>query len=254
MKTKFLVAAAIIMSLAGAAPAPAQAAVTPMTVMTLNVHGSVDHNGNGNAGATKAITADVLSLISGYHPTAMVFQEMCGTQYRDLRTKLATLGYAGAYSTARASGGCNDAANDNQFGTATLFLGSVGWKSTWALPWGDNPVGSSGREARRLLCSQPSGQSWRICVIHLAPGVTADMPDNLNQATEVNRIVTPYLTSKLIIAGDFNEKPAVVAQRFPRFIDAGPNIDHIVANSTVTVGATVAVASSDHPAQFATVS
>ena len=221
----------------------AVADTNPATVvMTLNVHGGTDRKGGGNHGHTGPVTKDVMALVNANGPSVIALQELCARQYRDLRSKLGKLGYSGAFTSTRRTRGCKGAS-----GIGIFIKGKIQTKYVWALPWGKNPVGTTGRQPRRLLCVKFADRNLRACVTHLGPHA----PDVLDQAAAVGERVSRW-AGPVVVAGDFNMNPKWVARSFPEMDIAGVGIDHILSTRSVTVGATVPVASSDHPAQFAT--
>lgn len=224
-------------------PEPAPAPVVGMTVITLNVHGGLDRKGGGNRGVPTKVTADVLALVALHEPTVVALQELCGRQYRDLRTKLAKLGYSGAFTNTKASTGCNDRARGNQSGNGIFIKGSIQTRYVWALPWGANAKGVTGRQPRRLLCVKPVGETWRACVTHLSPHA----PDVLNQAAKVASSIDRW-AGRVILAGDFNLTSKWIGRMFPGYSAAGADIDHVITTGAVEVTAVDPVRSSDHPA------
>lgn len=226
-------------------PAPLPV-VAPLAVMTLNVHGGLDREGSGNRGRTTNVSADVLALVDKHQPTVIALQELCGRQYRDLRSKLARLGYSGAFTNTQRSSGCHDRAHGNQFGNGIFVLGHIGTRYVWALPWGANARGVTGRQPRRLLCVKPVGQSWRACVTHLSP----HDPDVSRQAAKVVGAISRW-GGRVIVAGDLNLSAAWVGRLFPGRQSAGVGIDHVLSSGAVAVVAVEPVPSSDHPALVA---
>lgn len=244
------VLAASLSLLAGVVPAaaadeviPAAPAVTAITVMTLNVHGGLDREGGGNRGKTTAVAADVVALVVRHRPTMIALQELCGSQYRALRTKLAKLGYSGTFTNIQKATGCNDKARGNQSGNGIFIKGKIQTRYVWALPWGANAKGVTGRQPRRLLCVKPLGETWRACVTHLSPHA----PDVLNQAARVAQAIDRW-SGRVIVAGDFNLSSKWVGRSFPGYASDGADIDHLVTTGAVEVTAVDPVRSSDHPA------
>lgn len=239
----------LTLSLAACVGAPSTAEATPaatsapVTVITLNVHGGTDREGGGNRGKTTAVSADVVALVVRHQPTVIALQELCGTQYRALRAKLAKLGYSGAFTNTQKASGCNDKRNGNQSGNGIFIKGIIETRYSWALPWGANPKGVTGRQPRRLLCVKPLGETWRACVTHLSPHA----PDVLNQAARVAEAIDRW-AGRVIVAGDFNLSSKWVGRSFPGYASAGADIDHVVTTGAVEVTAVDPVRSSDHPA------
>ena len=254
---RILVAAvATFALLAGCTPAAADdvapdpmPAPTGVTVMTLNVHGGTDRKGGGNRGVPTEVTADVLALVAHHQPTVIALQELCGRQYRDLRVKLARLGYSGTFTNAQRSSGCHDRARGNQFGNGIFIRGRIQTRYVWALPWGANARGVTGRQPRRLLCVKPVGQAWRACVTHLSP----HDPDVSRQAAKVVSSISRW-GGRVIVAGDLNLSAKWVGRLFPGYDSAGADIDHVLSTGAVEVAAIESVPSSDHPAVVGVVS
>ncbi len=250
---RILVAAVASLSLLTGCVPTAAADDTPPTpalpaVMTLNVHGGLDRQGGGNRGRPTNVTADVLTLVALHQPTVIALQELCGRQYRDLRTKLSRLGYAGTFTNTQASAGCSDRARGNQFGNGIFIKGAIQTRYVWALPWGANAKGVTGRQPRRLLCVKPIGETWRACVTHLSPHA----PDVTRQAAKVVSAIARW-GGRVIVAGDFNLSPKWIGRTFPGYSDAGEGIDHVISSTAATVVAVEHVPSSDHDALVAAV-
>ena len=93
----------------------------PYAVATLNIHGSVDRHGNGNAGKPKAVTRDVVALAKQYQPRVIALQELCLRQHRSIRPALAKLGYKATMTYVDVSAGCNDKARGNKAGIAVYL-------------------------------------------------------------------------------------------------------------------------------------
>lgn len=227
-------------------PIPAPAG---MAVLTLNVHGGLDRKGGGNLGNPARVSVDVLALVARHQPTVIALQELCGRQYRDLRTKLGRLGYSGTFTNTQRATGCNDRARGNQSGNGIFIKGRIQTRYVWSLPWGANARGVTGRQPRRLLCVKPLGQSWRACVTHLSP----HDPDVSRQAAKVVSSISRW-GGRVIVAGDLNLSAKWVRRLFPGYSAAGADIDHIVSTRPVEVSAVEAVPSSDHPAVVAVAS
>lgn len=220
----------------------------PLVVMTLNVHGGTDRKGGGNAGRVADVAADVLAVVVEHEPAVVALQELCGRQYRGLRSRLVKLGYAGAFTSTQRAKGCNDRKHGNLSGIGIFVRGSIQSRYVWALPWGANAKGVTGRQPRRLLCVKPRAEGWRACVTHLSPHA----PDVLNQAGRVAAKIGRW-QGRVVLAGDFNLNGKWVAASFPAYSVAGSGIDHVVSSSPGSVVAVVPVASSDHPALIGSV-
>lgn len=225
-------------------PAPqVVAASDPITVATLNVHGGTDRKGFGNRGVVGAVQRDVLQLVAEYRPTVVALQELCGRQYRALRSSLGRLGYSAAFTTTTRSKGCNDRARGNQSGNALFVLGRIVQRASWSLPWGKNPKGTTGRQPRRLLCVQVDA-GYRACVTHLSPHA----PDVVNQSAKVAGVIGRWSSGRLVLGGDLNLNPSWVGRLFPSWQHVGEGIDHVLGSSSVQLVGTRVVPSSDHDA------
>lgn len=223
---------------------PAQAAPVTHKVMTLNIHGAKDKHGNGNAGSSTKLLADIIPIVKSNVPEAIGFQEMCRKQFKSFETQLKKLGYYGTMTYVRSDPGCNDKANGNKFGNAVFMKGKITWRASYGLPWGKNKVGTTGRQPRRMLCAT-NAANWRFCTVHLTPSD----PDRANQAKLVNSKMLSW-GSKRVLAGDLNMGVSDVTKFFPSFDHQGARIDHVVTNGDASVVKTVVVPSSDHPAVF----
>lgn len=218
------------------------------SVMTLNVHGGLDTNGGGNAGAPAAVLADILTLVERHHPDVIALQELCHRQHRAIRRALRALGYEAAFTTAHRSKGCHDKAHGNRAGVGLYVRGDIAGRASWSLPWGASDVGDRGRQPRRILCARVSGWDERVCATHLSPSD----PDKARQVAKVGRILARW--DHVILAGDLNMSAGRVATDLPGYSAAGGRIDHVVASSPVELVAIEDAPSSDHDAVLVEVS
>lgn len=215
----------------------------PLTVTTLNVHGSRDRHGGGNGGAVTAMRADILRIVKERKPDVIALQELCYRQHRALRTSLAALGYSATMTYTRRTSGCNDRARGNRFGNALYVKGPIKWRASHSLPWGASRVGSTGREPRRVLCAEVAGWGRLVCTTHLSP----TDPDRANQARTVKRVVDVWAKGKpYVVAADFNQYRAPVLKWFGGTV-SGQGIDLVVSDRARLAGVDE-VPSSDHPA------
>lgn len=217
----------------------------PYAVATLNIHGSVDRNGNGNAGKPEAVTRDVVALAKQYQPRVIALQELCLRQHRSIKPALAKLGYAATMAYVDVSGGCNDKAKGNKAGIAVyLKTSKISWRKSAALPWGKNAAGTTGRQPRRVLCAQ--GKDWReiVCTTHLAPSD----PDRAAQAAKARSVIAGWAKkTPIVLAGDLNMSEAAASAAFPGLGIAGHRIDWALTHDRVALIAAAPVPSSDHP-------
>ncbi len=251
MKTNFAALAVLPITALQVAFVPADSAPVSVNVITFNVHGSVDRHGGGNAGSPTKINADVIALVKKYSPAAIGLEELCLKQHRSLRAKLAELGYVSSMTYARKSGGCNDSAKGNYFGNA-IYLKASGfaWRDSINLPWGKSPVGSTGRENRKLICGRGVRWGWKFCATHTSPSE----PDRTNQISKVYAQSGAWANGMTIaIAGDWNISASELKTKMPGRIIAGSGIDLISSTIPVRFIAAEAQVSSDHPAVIVSV-
>ena len=221
-----------------------------ITVMTWNVHGSVDRNGDGNAGEPKNLLKELLATAKAYKHTVIGLQELCYKQHRKFRTELNKLGYISTMTYVTESGGCNDKGEWNKSGNALYLLTSkVDWRSSTALPWGKNS-GTPGIQPRRILAARMKGSTKTFCVTHLGPGD----PDRGEQAAKCREVMLKWdKLSDLILLGDFNMNAQSMATYFPEFYFFGNTIDLVGATTTTGVRAVVPSIYSDHSQVLVTV-
>ena len=221
---------------------PPSQPVAGHTIVTLNAHGSVDSKGGGNAGNPAPVKRDVLALAEKYKPDVIALQELCLRQHEVIKDALSGLGYVSTMTYARGSAGCNDKANGNHFGNALYIKApSLAWRNSVELPWGENAVGTTGREPRRLLCARADVDT--ICVTHLSPS----NPDRANQLVRVRSQLAAWGAGRFVhIAGDWNMNATNLSAGLPSYSIAGYKIDLIATTRSATLVATEAVPSSDH--------
>lgn len=217
---------------------PAHAATpTPAVVMTLNVAGGQ------NRGNPSRVTRDVLAVVNRERPDIIGLQEVCHRQHRDLRAKLAKLGYRATHTTTLRSGRCNDKAQGNRFGNSLFVRGGFQSRARTRLPWGANPAGTVGREPRAMVCVTTSGT--RVCNVHIGPRT----PDRDRQIATVAAAVQGY--DDVILLGDWNAWPGQVRRHMPRLRTATEGIDHVFS-TRAGQARTYHVPSSDHDAVVVT--
>lgn len=216
-----------------------------MLVMTWNVHGSVDRNGNGNAGSPEKLLPDLLDTVVMYKPDVIGLQELCYKQHRTFKAKLAKLGYLSTMTYVNESGGCNDKAEGNKSGNALyLKTSSIEWRSSAALPYGKNPVGSVGRQPRRILGARMKGSPFVFCVTHLSPGD----PDNAEQIKKCVSVVGKWQTkNKVVLFGDFNMNATKLNSYLPGYFIDGHTIDLVSSTNLCATKYLFDKQSSDHP-------
>ncbi len=217
-----------------------------MRVMTWNVHGSVDREGNGNKGNPAKLLPELLKTVKKYKPDVIGLQELCHRQHRTFRAELAKLGYRTATMTyVNPSGGCNDRKGGNKSGNALYFRTSKtapAWRASAALPYGKN-VGTPGIQPRRILGARVKG-GLACCVVHLGPGD----PDRAEQMARCVSVMKSWADlDAMVLFGDFNMSAASLLEFLPGWQAAGNTIDLVASSQRCVVHTVIPSAASDHP-------
>lgn len=229
-----------------ASAAPAKPQVT--TVMTWNVHGSKDRAGNGNGGDPAKLLPELLATVRKYRPAVIALQELCHRQHRKFRAELAKLGYQATMTHVTRSAGCNDTRNGSNIAGNALYLrtASIAWRSSAALPWGGNAVGTVGRQARRIVAARLPGSPVVYAVTHLSPG----NPDNTDQFCKALSVAQGWAKgAPVVLLGDLNRSAAAALEVSPAgWAAAGNTVDQVLLSSgSAKLRAVVKSKASDHP-------
>jgi endonuclease/exonuclease/phosphatase family metal-dependent hydrolase len=172
------------------AASPSQVLHPAVTVMSFNAcggacrHGEVPHTAAHIAAAARQSGAAVVLL-----------QELCYSQYVQVRKLLAVHGYHGRFAAATRSHACGTA-----FGVAVLVRGGVTESVTLPLPT------TGGYEHRTLLgvTTTLAGRRTFVAVVHLSPSPAAGLD---RQLTRVVDYLDHHGDDPVIIGGDFNSLP-----------------------------------------------
>lgn len=233
----------------GALTAPAKPQTKAvMTVMTWNVHGSKDRAGKGNGGDPAKLLPELLATVRKYRPAVIALQELCHRQHRKFRAELAKLGYQATMTHITQSSGCNDTRNGSNIAGNALYLrtSSIVWRSSAALPWGGNAVGTVGRQARRIVAARLPGSPVVYAATHLSPG----NPDNADQLRQTLAVVQGWSKgAPVVLLGDLNRSAAAALELSPAgWTAAGNTVDQVLLSSgTAKLRAVVKSKASDHP-------
>lgn len=244
MKRRFLAGALTALALSFV-PVSTASADVDVHAMTLNIHGGYFVGDGGNNGNVQPITSQVLSLVANNHLEVFGLQEVCKTQHDAIKKALASKGW---YATMTYTMGPTKACKGTYFGNSLFIKSSnVLYRTSYALPWGQNPVGTPGHIPRRMVCANATlsdGVYYRICVTHFA---VLD-PDRRNQYAYVQPIVQRE-RHPMIFLCDCNATIDMPRTWYPQLNWSGGKIDFIgVSKPQEPHTVSRVVPASDHPA------
>lgn len=181
----------------------------PKKVMHLNICGNVcwgatDADGGGvDSRGSVSRMAKVLAAIDNYDPDIVTFNEICYSQYRNIRPDMIARGYGCTYASTTTGGACDNFDNSwgTGFGDAIFSKGPVpNVQQTYILP------DSTGGEPRQLLCTDTKlqGVDCKVCTTHLSNNTQVRMKQ---VKTIANKAAAWIPNTPLIITGDFNAIP-----------------------------------------------
>ena len=177
-----------------AASAHAPDAVTPAAAgktkryLQFNIAGNSMHGG----GLTPAKA--VVSHVKAKLPYVVTLNEVCGTQFDYVKTRLASYGYRAQHGHTGVN--CE---NGSPFGNVVLIRIASERIGNWALP---NPVNG---EHRRLLCVKATNYAMAVCATHISYG-KGDKEAQVHAVAE--RIAALRAKGyRVILGGDFNLQP-----------------------------------------------
>jgi endonuclease/exonuclease/phosphatase family metal-dependent hydrolase len=176
---------------------PAAAASPTVSAMTFNICGAACHKGE-----VKPIAAYVVNRAVGAKASVVFLEEVCYSQYRQIKALVEKKGYSTLFTATTSSGYCD---NDDRrygtgFGVAILVKGRSSGRVVLPLPV------TAGSEKRALLGATATigGRSTFVAVVHNSPSAQAGLNGQL-------KVLTTYLNAKaakpVIIGGDFNAMP-----------------------------------------------
>jgi endonuclease/exonuclease/phosphatase (EEP) superfamily protein YafD len=172
-------------------------------VMSFNVCG-----GACRAGEVHRTAAFAARTALRHRASAVLLQELCFGQYREIRSLLAGHGYTGRFATTTRSRACGGA-----YGVAMLVRGRSAGTVIRRLPV------RAGHEPRVLLGThlRIAGRRTLVAVVHLSPSTQAGLAGQL-------RTVAGLLDGPVIIGGDFNALPASPGLQpfYARCVEADP--------------------------------
>ena len=211
-------------------------------VMSFNVCG-----GACRAGEVRRTAAFAARTALRHRASAVLLQELCFGQYRQIRSLLAGHGYTGRFATTTRSRACGGA-----YGVALLVRGPSAGTVIKRLPV------RAGQEPRVLLGTyvRIAGRRALVAVVHLSPSTHAGLAGQL-------RTVAGLVDDAVIIGGDFNALPATPGlqpfyarcveadptRRTPTFDLASRKIDYIFGSAALVsraVSRSLPTAMSDH--------
>ncbi|MEV6305447.1 endonuclease/exonuclease/phosphatase family protein [Actinoplanes sp. NPDC051861] len=190
-----LVAAALVLLVAGCTPGPPEPApgTETLTVWQWNVAGWVLNGGSATNGMVQAAVTSILS----HDADLVAFNEICWDQFVAVRDRLHEVGWPA--DSGRFGDAWSDHCAGKPFGNALLSRRPLG--ATDRISLAVEPADEG--EVRNLVCSVVAGTRLRFCVTHLSPhGVVA------TQSEQVRTHVEAY-PETVVVAGDLNSQPDV---------------------------------------------
>jgi endonuclease/exonuclease/phosphatase family metal-dependent hydrolase len=194
-----LTAVAATIAIGGGAlvSSPAEAA-TSVSALTFNICGVVCHKGE-----VMSISRYTANKVIAQNASVAFLQEICYSQYRQIRALVEKKGYTAVYASQTTSGSCDnyDRQHGRGFGTAILVKGKASGRTVLPLPT------PAGYEKRNLLgtTARVGGRWTFVAVVHASPSAAAGLDKQLKtMATFLNAKST---TGPVIFGGDFNALP-----------------------------------------------
>lgn len=166
-------------------------------LLSLNVCGVVCRDGEVDT------TAEYVYRRTRGHNASVVFlQEICYSQYRQIRSLLHGDGYSTLYTSTTKSGTCNN--HDDRYGTgfgiALLVKGKTSGREVLPLPVTPGATKRSMLGATAMI----GGRATFVAVVHNSPSAAEGLNNQL-------RVLAGYLNRKaarpVIVGGDFNATP-----------------------------------------------
>jgi endonuclease/exonuclease/phosphatase family metal-dependent hydrolase len=198
-------------------PSPAGAVVAPddaygeLGLMSFNVCGGVCRRGE----VTR--TAQFVARMATRRGAGVVLlQELCYSQYREVRDLLARRGFSGRFAPQTHSMACanDDASHGTAFGVAVLVRGRISRSVVEHLPT------TPGVEHRVLLgvTAWIAGRPTFVAGVHLSPSPRDGLQQQLRT---VEQFVAPRAAGAAIVGGDFNTLPGnpALEPMFARFTE-----------------------------------
>ncbi len=159
--------------------------------------------GTDSRGSITSRVSRILAAVDNYIPHAITFNEICYSQYRNIRSELALRGYGATYVSTTVGGQCDnyDAAWGQGFGLAVFFKGTVpNVQQAYSLP------SAAGEEVRKMLCTDVvlDGVPIKLCTVHIT-----NRSSKSAQIQQVANLTSGWIQSGLpvILTGDFNVVP-----------------------------------------------
>ncbi|WP_316814373.1 endonuclease/exonuclease/phosphatase family protein [Pedobacter heparinus] len=164
--------------------------------------GGVDTRGSVSRMAT------ILTAIDNNTPHLITFNEICYSQYRNIRADLIARGYGSTYSSSMTGGQCDDYDSSwgTGFGDAIFYKGTVpSVQQKYLLPPSPSDV-ALGRNLQ-LLCVDVTfdGRQVKLCTTH----VTTDAAYRPAQIQDIADRAATWIAAGIpvVITGDFNAIP-----------------------------------------------
>ena len=160
--------------------------------------------GSDTRGSISPRMSTILAAIDNYQPHAITFNEICYSQYRNIRTSLISRGYGATYSSTTNGYTCDnfDSSYGTGYGNAIFFKGTTPLATIYTLPQG------AGLETREMICTDVTldGELIKLCTTH----ITNDATWRPVQIQEVADLASGWISSgqPVIITGDFNAEPS----------------------------------------------
>lgn len=151
----------------------------------------------------------ILSAIDNNTPHLITFNEICYSQYRNIRTDLIARGYGATYASSTTGGQCDDYDSSwgTGFGDAIFYKGTVPpVQQKYLLP--PSPTDSALGRNLQLLCTDVvfDGRQVKLCTTH----VTTDAAYRPAQIQYIADLAATWINAgtPVVITGDFNAIPS----------------------------------------------
>lgn len=188
---------------------------TTMKVLHYNVCGNVcweatdaPSGGVDTRGSISPRMTRILAAINNYTPDLITFNEICYSQYRNIRTNLTALGYGATYASSTTGGQCDDydASWGTGFGDAIFFKGAVpNVQLKYLLP--PSPLDLAKNRNLQLLYTDVTfdGKQVKLCTTH----ITTDPAYRAAQVQFIADLAATWISEgkPVVITGDFNAVP-----------------------------------------------
>ena len=186
-----------------------------MKVLHYNVCGNVcwdptdaPSGGVDTRGSISPRMSRILAAIDNNDPHLITFNEICYSQYRNIRPDLIARGYGATYSSSTNGGQCDDydPSWGTGFGDAIFYKGTVPpVQQKYLLP--PSPLDTAKKRKLQLLCTDVifDGRPVKLCTTH----ITTDSAYRPAQIQYIADLAATWINAgtPVVITGDFNAVP-----------------------------------------------